>query len=135
MNGAYRIILLLLLAMLLLSGCQTMGKKKQNALEQTLRTYQTTARWGHLDSLYVFLQPELAGKTKLPDGLDNIRVTKYEVLQPAVATEETSTTQSAMIYYLFRDRQVERKLMDHQIWEYDEETNRWFRTNPIPEFR
>ncbi len=126
----------LLLTMLLLAGCQSMGEiKADKELKATLHLYDMILRWGRIEKAYGMLQPELLAKTVIPSGFDNIRVLGYEVISSPARLSETSATQTAMIRFVFRDRQIEKQIMDQQLWEYDLESNTWLRANPIPEFR
>jgi hypothetical protein len=121
---------------LLLAGCQSLGEiKADKKLKSTLRTYSVVLRWGNIQDAYAMLLPELLAKTTIPDNFDNVRVLSYEVVTGPTALSETSTTQTAMILYVFRDRQVQKRIVDQQLWEYDQETERWSRANPIPEFK
>jgi hypothetical protein len=121
---------------LLLAGCQSMGEiKAGKALKSALHTYNMTLRWGRIENAYAMLQPELLAKTTIPDSFDNIRVTGYEVITGPTTLSETSSTQTVIISFVFRDRQIERQIMDQQLWEYDQENDNWLRANPIPEFR
>ncbi|MCP4284911.1 MAG: hypothetical protein GY792_10730 [Gammaproteobacteria bacterium] len=129
------IYLLPTLLLLFIGGCQTLENKKSDiALENVLSSYRVAVRWGNPDKAYVFLKPENLSEEGIPSGLDNIRVTGYEVIRPAVPLSEGVVTQTARISYVLEDRQVERNLVDTQIWEYQSEQKLWYRINPIPEF-
>lgn len=125
----------LLLALFLLSGCQSMGEiKTEKQLKATLHLYNMTIRWGRIENAYQMLQPELLAKTTIPNGFENIRVIGYEVIGEPKPLSETSVTQTVSILYVYRDRQVQRQIMDQQLWEYDQKTESWSRANPIPAF-
>ena len=125
----------LLLAFLLLSGCQSLEQKKQNILlTQTLRTYESTIRWGDLRKAYSFLKPELAATTEVPSGLENIRVTGYEVISPPVSLSEDNATQVAYIKYVRKDQQMEKTITDQQLWEFNPEEKRWYLISNVPDF-
>ena len=125
----------LLLASLLLSGCQSLDRKKQDKLlTQTLRTYESTLRWGDLRKAYSFLEPELATKTDVPSGLENIQVTGYEIVSPPVPMSEKSIMQVAHIQYVLKDQQMEKSITDQQLWEYNLEDQRWYLTSKVPPF-
>ncbi len=129
-------LLLTLLLILLLSGCQSMGEiKADKELKASLHLYNMILRWGRIEDAYAMLQPELLAKTTIPDDFENIRVIGYEVISEPTPLSETTVTQTAMILFVFRDRQIQRRIMDTQLWEYDPETNKWARANPIPAFR
>jgi hypothetical protein len=129
-------LLLTLLLALLLTGCLSMGKTKQeNALKSALHSYNMTLRWGRIENAYGMLEPELLAKTTIPTNFSNIRVIGYEVLSGPTNLSETSATQTVAILFVYRDRQIQRQILDQQLWEYNPENETWHRANPIPEFR
>jgi hypothetical protein len=135
MSGILRNGLLLVL-IVALGGCQSLQERKmQKILDHTLRQYEATVRWGYLEQTYDFLQPELAENAIIPKNLGEIRVTGYERVRAATKVDENSATQIVAIRYVFVDRQIEKELIDRQMWEWDEETEKWSRSNSIPDFK
>jgi len=124
---------------LTLSGCKTLGhlsqEESEKTLQITLRGYATTLRWGNPAQAYSFLSEDLQARTTLPTGLDNIQVTGYRQLQPPNRVAPDRAAQVVEIRFVFKDRQVEKSLIDKQLWAYDKEKNTWSRINPIPLFR
>lgn len=119
---------------LLLAGCQSVQfKDRQSSLEDSLRAYDSTIRWGSIADAYVFLTPELAKQTSVPDGLENIRVTQYWQQSSPELNGDTAQV-NVGIRYIHQDRQVERTLSDKQQWRFVDGQG-WRRNNPIPEFR
>jgi len=133
-----RNISLLVAIALLFTGCETIKQKDmQDTLSKVLHNYELTTRWGKLTQIYSFLTPELAAQAKIQENLDNIRVTSYEVVQrPASITSNSDeeVMQSVHIRYIYSDLQVEKDLVDHQQWRYNEDKREWRRNNPIPRF-
>lgn len=124
--------------LILLSGCKTlnlMQDKKEESLQNRLKAYQSTLRWGYPGQAYNFLRKDIAAKTPLPANLANVSVTEYKVIRPPELVSEDQAAQTAVIGFIFDDRQVEKTLHDRQLWEYDPEAKTWFRINPIPEYR
>jgi hypothetical protein len=123
---------------LLVAGCNTLSlfksKDMQDSLDKTLHTYELTVRWGELSQIYLFLDPELAKQTSQQKNLDGIRVTSYDVIRGPDKSAENQVMQSVRISYIYRDRQVEKTIIDNQQWTYNAEKNEWRRTNPIPKF-
>ncbi len=123
---------------ILVAGCNTFSifksKDMQDSLDKTLHTYELTVRWGELSQIYLFLEPELAKQTARQENLDGIRVTSYDVINRPNKTGENQVIQSVRISYIYRDRQVEKTMIDNQQWTYNAEKNEWRRTNPIPKF-
>ncbi len=133
----YRTVLLffvLVLALGSFGGCATMENAGRNQkLQLQLSSYDHTVRWGDLNEMYGYVKP---GETplRIPEGLDNIRVTEYEEVGPRTEAGSDRIRRRVKIQYLHRDRQVVRTLIDEQVWEYDPELEQWFRVNPPPEF-
>jgi hypothetical protein len=126
-----RVYLILLLG--LLAGCQSIEvKDQQSRLEETLRTYSGTIRWGNLADAYNFLEPKLARQSDPPGNLANIRVTRYEDVGSPVLDGE-SATQVSRIRYIHNDRQVVREITDKQLWRFHKDKG-WLRGNPMPAF-
>ena len=126
--------LLLLLGLLLLSGCQTLQERARGKeLEKTLHNYELTLRWGYLQHMDDFLAPDVKpGPPITEKALNNIRVTSYEVVRSPVYVDSENVTQTVAIHYVFEDQQVEKQLTDQQLWTYDPEMERWNRANPNP---
>ena len=124
-----------LLAVALLTSCQTFREKSDEAkLHNLLKAYAENLRWGSLPNIYNFLDADLRKQTSVPEELGNVKVTRVRRLTPVVAINETSVTLKISIDYVFEDEQVERTLVDEQVWEQQDEAGEWFRTNPIPHF-
>ncbi len=126
----------LVLAATLLAGCQTMeSKNRQESLDKVLHAYETAIRWGYIRQAYNLMRPERLEEIEIPQGLENIKVTRYEVLEPAVSNPKSNNaSQVAYIDYVERDRQQERRIADHQLWEYDPGAKRWYLISDIPAF-
>lgn len=140
MNGLLVRTFLLLLLSLFHTACGTIDtvkdKRLGNELQVYLSRYESAMRWGNPQHAYGLLKPELAEQTPLPEGLDNIQISQYLVVSPPVLLNKTTATQTVSISYILVNRQVERSLVDQQMWERkDEDSREWYRANPIPEFK
>lgn len=138
MSGTVLKTVTLLTLLALLSGCKTlnlMQSNKEESLQDRLKAYQSTVRWGYPGQAYNFLRKDIAAKTPIPDNLNNVSVTDYKPIGLPSLVSENQASQSAVIGFIFDDRQVEKTLHDQQLWEYDPEAETWFRINPIPEYR
>jgi len=140
MNGLLARTVCLLSLALLVSACGTIDtvkdKRLGNELQIYLTRYESAVRWGNLPHAYGFLKPELAETTEMPEGLENIQISQYLVVSAPVLLSKTTATQTVAISYILLDRQVERSLVDQQLWEReDEDSAEWYRANPIPEFK
>lgn len=129
-----RYLLLALTLLLSLTACQSLETRSDaRKLEVTLSSYGSAVRWQPLTSLYAFLQPSMQPAAP-PAGLDNIRVTGYEISAPPREIADGRVVQTAVIQYVLMDRQLVRTLVDNQLWVRDDE-GEWLRANPIPTFR
>ena len=128
--------LLLAALILMLAGCLTNphGERPKELVYQT-QIFEDTVRWGALENIVLFVKLEEGQPVEIPEGLDNIRVTSYELARPLTKVDETRWDQTAVIDYVLTDRQIVRRLVDYQIWETDDEGKSWYRANPVPEFR
>ena len=123
----------LLAAAVLVAGCSTVDReKKTQALEAASTAYGKALRWGYYETAYGYLHPDL--HTEVPEALENVRVTSYEVAQPAVLKGETQAEQVVQIEYVLRDEQVVRKVLDRQDWRFDDKTKTWWLHSPVPAF-
>ncbi|MEJ1296208.1 MAG: hypothetical protein RPU63_01820 [Candidatus Sedimenticola sp. (ex Thyasira tokunagai)] len=139
MIHTHKTLVPLVAILLLLVGCKSLPALTQGdderSLQDTLRNYEATVRWGYPGQAYNFLHEDLAKKTQPPESLNNIRVTGYKVIRAPGKAADGTVNQIAVIGYIFIDRQVEHSLTDKQHWEYDKENDSWSRINPIPEFK
>jgi hypothetical protein len=127
-------IVLLLLAVLSLSGCMSLEERKKDAaLDTTLSHYRTAMRWGHWDTLFSYRD---ASAPQAPDiKTENIRVTAYEIRQPPVPISDEQVSQVVEIQYVVEDQQRLRKVLDKQDWRHDKENNQWRLHSAFPDFR
>ncbi|MGQ9831970.1 MAG: hypothetical protein ACUVQI_10310 [Thermochromatium sp.] len=71
----------------------------------------------------------------MPESFAGLRLTGYDVIQPpTMNTEAQTATQIVAINYLYDDRQVVKRLKDHQLWHYDAEQRRWWLKSSLPAF-
>jgi hypothetical protein len=125
-----KLLIIFLLALILsaFSGCQSMGERKRDeSLQATLALYAKVLRWQGVEEQGAMLtNPSMAPR------LDDVKVTSYEVASPVVMRSENSATQTAVIEYLYQDSQIVKRIVDHQLWEYDSDSERWLRANAPP---
>ena len=128
-------ILLVISLLMVLSACKLMPQREMPAqLEAKVKTFEDVMRWGALEKIYFFRKVDPENPPKIQKGLDNIRVTSYNVSVPLSKVDETRWTQSVAIDYVRIDRQIVRGIIDHQVWVSDDEGETWYRENPVPQF-
>ena len=127
---------LILCAPLLLAGCASVERDKQAiALKSATNGYETAIRWGYYETAFGYLHPDLRKDKDLPDGLGNLRVTGYDVVQPPHIQDDETAAQIVNIEYVYEDRQVVRRLTDRQIWRWDDERDSWWLMSGLPGFQ
>ena len=100
---------------ILLSGCQSYSEKKQaTQLEKAMHNYELLVRWGDVEKAQSFNKNITAQSLK---QISNIQITSYEVVQSPILVSENKAVQTVLIEYVLKDSQVQKKLMDQQVWE------------------
>jgi hypothetical protein len=129
-----RIAVVLFLALLGLSACQSLSEKRQAILLQdTLRQYEAVVRWGDLAQARGFGGSGV-DSTAQPVRSD-LRITSYEVVQGPSMVDEHLALQTVAIQYVFESTQQVRQIIDQQQWRFDPASESWSRQSPFPEFR
>lgn len=124
------------IAVLLLAGCATVEKdKKAVALQAATNGYQSALRWGYYETAFGYLHPDLRKGMTVPEGLKDLRLTGYDVVQPPTMQDEATATQIVNIDYLFQDRQVVKQLTDRQVWKWDDALDSWWLRSGLPSFK
>lgn len=126
----------LLLGVLLISGCATVEKDKRAlALQAATNGYQSAIRWGYYETAFGYLHPDLRKGQSVPEGLKDLRLTGYDVVQPPTMQDEDTATQVVNIEYLYEDRQVVKQIADRQTWAWDDTLNSWWLKSGLPAFQ
>ncbi len=128
---------LLALSTVLMGACaNTEIRSKQTVLDETLRSYAATIRWGDIAQGVAFLDPkyrEAHPQTALELArYKQIRVGGYDE-QPAKPVGADEVTQTVQISLINVHTQQERGIVDHQTWKYDEKAKRWWLTTGLPD--
>lgn len=131
--------LLMALSLLSAAGCgRVQQEKKTRSLETTTTAYGNALRWGYPETAWNYLAPAVRDHLSPEQlALKHIRVTAYEVVQPAllVDEEQDQAEQRVRIDYVRHDTQVVRTLNDHQLWHYEEASGGWRLHSDPPSFR
>ncbi len=119
---------------LLSPGCGTLKKeKKTQALDAAARAYGKSIRWAYYEAAYGYVHPDQ--REEIPEHLENVRVTSYEVVQPLVMKSDERAEQVVAIEYVLRDQQVLYKLSERQDWRYEEKEQTWWLHSDLPRFK
>ncbi|WP_395680179.1 hypothetical protein [Dokdonella sp.] len=128
---------LLLAATVVLGACANKEiRSKANILEQTLRSYAGTIRWGDITQATSFIEPKVLAEhppSQLDlDRLRQVRVSGYEETPP-VPVGENEVRQTVQIELINVNTQTTRSIVDHQVWKYDEASKHWWLTSGLPD--
>ncbi len=125
------------LALLLLAACASHEiRSRQVILDETLRSYAATIRWGDFEQAQSFLDPALRASHP-PTSLEMARYRQVQVSgydeQPAQPVGEDEIRQTVRIGLVNVNTQSARSIVDRQVWKYDAEARRWWLTSGLPD--
>ena len=122
---------------LVIIGCASIETgNKVSLYDETARAYDTAFRWGNYEQAYGFKKMTNTDP-KLPDfdAYRQIRVTDYVVKNTIVSADKSKILRLVSIqYYRMRDVTV-KVITDRQVWEYDENEDRWYLMSDLPELK
>ncbi|KAA6184304.1 hypothetical protein F2Q65_12625 [Thiohalocapsa marina] len=125
---------LVLLCALVVTGC---GRIKQDRMAESLyaatKGYAESVRWGYFESAVGFVHPDVRADVDF-SVLDNVRVTGYEVVQPALIGAQQQAVQVVRIEYVLEDRQRLKQLTQREDWRWDDAQSTWWLHTPLPAF-
>ena len=105
-------------------------------VNETLRTYAATIRWGDFNQAASFIEPKLLAEhppSQLDmDRLHQVRVSGYDE-QPAIPAGEDEVRQTVRIELVNVNTQSVRSIVDRQVWKYDEAAKRWWLISGLPD--
>lgn len=113
--------------MLSLGGCSVVqDKQREIHLENTLKIYQKALRWGDFETVLALYHPQPAPlDTALLARLKNIKITRYTETQH-YSPSTTEYYQKIELHYYQPPGITEKHHSYHQLWRYDETTQRWY---------
>ena len=135
-----RAALIAVLSTGLAAACADMSMQhiqtKETILEDTLKNYAATIRWGDMLQAQAFVDPAYRQAHPMSD-LDmqryrQVQVTAYND-QPAAPISETEVGQTVEIGLVNVNTQSARTIIDRQVWRYDEKEKRWWLTTGLPD--
>lgn len=125
----------ILLLIPLVVGCAKLERdKKDMALEAAAAGYGSALRWGYFETASGYVHPDQRDAMAAAQWQDNLRITGYDIVQPAAMGSEDEALQVVRIEYLYEDRQIVHRLVDHQEWRYDVESGSWWLYSGLPQF-
>ena len=112
----------------------THGKAK--LLDDALRGYAATVRWGDIEQAEAFVDPEYRSAHPLSSidrsRFHQVRISGYSE-QPAQRTGEDEVRQNVEITLINENTQGVRSFMDRQLWRFDSKAQRWWLASGLPD--
>ncbi|MFO1505695.1 MAG: hypothetical protein U1F23_01230 [Lysobacterales bacterium] len=120
-----------------LAGCATDSmRSREKVLDDTLKSYAATLRWGDFAQAESFVDPEYRKTHPLTD-LDRARYRQVQVTyyhdQPAVPDGTDTVRQTVEIGLVNVNTQTARSIIDKQVWRYDEAAKHWWLASGLPD--
>lgn len=124
----------LALALAACASDQTHGKAKQ--LDDALRSYASTVRWGDIEQAEAFVEPEYRAAHPLASidrsRYHQVRISGYNE-QALQRTGEYEVRQNVEITLINENTQGVRSIIDRQVWRYDDKAQRWWLSSGLPD--
>ncbi len=125
----------ILLLVLLVAGCASVDKySKMDKFDQTSNGYEVSIRWSDFDMAASFVKdkqdPKLAAQL---ENLKQFSVTDYNVKTFVPSEDKNRVLVVADVQYFKKNGLIIKTYSHRQIWEYDQEKERWFLTSGLPE--
>ena len=120
----------------LFTGCADLEHKDQTKkLDQAVRSYVRSVRWGDLGAAASYIRPR-EGVAEPPDlaKLKKLRVTHYDYAIDSKAEGDPEARMTVAFDYYFEDTLVVRKAYQQAVWWWDPEIENWFMDGTLPEF-
>ena len=127
-------IVVYLLCCALLSGCLASAPSKDvDNLNVEVKTYGKYIRWRAYDEAAAYIRnPDGEAINVNTEALQEIRVTKYELLTVILNDEQNEAVVTAEISYYHERVNNVHTIQDKQLWWKDDETGRWFVNGTLP---
>jgi hypothetical protein len=121
---------------LALSASPALAKSREKILEETLRTYAATIRWGTIEQAESFVDPkyrETHPLTQLElDRYKQIRFTAYND-RTAIPVNDNEVRQTVEIGIVNVNTQEARNIIDQQVWKYEPKSKVWLLASGLPD--
>jgi hypothetical protein len=122
---------------MLSAGCATMAHESETrALQTTLVAYANAIRWGDIQQAVPFVDPETLKQHPLtPLDLQRykqVHIGSY-IEQPVIPVAPHEVRQVVKISLVNVNTQIERDIVDNQLWRYDEKSKHWHIVSGLPD--
>lgn len=128
-------LLSILLSFCLFSCTTVSNYQKQESFEKQVKDYKQTIRWLELEDALSFQDAENRQTPESIEAYRGVRLTSYDVKKMVVSEDNLHVYQTVEIKYYREDSAVEKTVIDHQLWEYNENLEKWFLKSVLPPFK
>ena len=127
----------LVMSIVFIIGCASYGERKQlDMLEERTGNYETALRWGRYEMATAFIKNNVtANTTDNLEGLNQIKITSYQLLGRNVLENNDEAEQKVEIRFYNIDNLIEKTIIDKQTWVFDNDRGNWFLSSGLPDFQ
>ena len=131
-----RSLALLIAVVVLVAAAPLAAKSRDKLLDETLRTYAATIRWGSIEQAESFVDPAYRAAHPLTDlelaRYKHVRITAYNDRAP-VAIDDFEVHQTVEIGLINVNTQEARSVIDRQVWKFDRKAKVWTLHSGLPD--
>jgi hypothetical protein len=132
----YRILVLILTAILLHACASVDDSKKSINFDKTLYYYESAMRWADFPAANSLRRYEGdPAPVTNPDKLKRIKVTGYDIVDTKPSDDESAVYITVKISYYDEDNLKLMSLIDNQVWQFDGKQQSWYISTPLPVFK
>jgi hypothetical protein len=119
------------------TGCGSLAKHSENeSLSTTLLAYANIVRWGDFEQALTFVDAQSLKDHPLSsidmERYKQVKVASYNE-QPPVPAGPHEVRQTVEIGIVNINTQIERNIIDKQLWRYDEQKKHWHLVSGLPD--
>jgi hypothetical protein len=131
-----RVATILIALTLLVAAMPALGKSREKILQETLRTYAATIRWGSIEQAESFVDPDYREAHPLTplelERFRHVRISAYNE-RAAIPINDNEVRQTVEIGIVNVNTQEARTVLDHQTWKFDKKSKTWRLTSGLPD--
>jgi hypothetical protein len=122
---------------LLLLGCAKYKElTRLKKFDDLSMSYEHAIRWSDFDYAAAFVRdPESEEKSPDPEIVKLVRVTNYKVKRTAISPDEKQIAKIVEISYYRSDTMIVNTITEQELWEWDDENQRWDLKSGLPDFK
>ena len=122
-------------ATMLLVGCGAIGKKNQTIrLDQSLKAYAGSMRWGNFETAAAFAVPRGGANVVSAASLNGIKVTAYEIRINSVNEEADEASVHLSFTFYDENRGTVGAVNQDAVWYLDDDRQGWLLDASLPRF-